>query len=312
MTKMPKQYRRVAFTDVCIPLDEQSLRAYFLEHPVYRRTEFVVARSGEDLALITVATATSEPLFCDVTDITMVATPDECILLHRPEVDTGVPSQMAAVARADGAGHRCVIVRGRYEHVNFILDAEPRNVHVLDVAPPWPAKLIDQVNRIIDTAEDAAPVVVAPQIVDLQDLAAKVPAEHYLFPCRGGGIDVPGAASSFLDEVPPEADWVLVGCARSRAIHDHFYPDKARAVQQIDICPRKLAGRMPIPAGDARLTKCCLLEDHVEVDDTTVVVPWGASLAQVADGLARAAALPLDAEAVAADTAEPDPAETVS
>lgn len=289
--RMPKQYRRVAFTEVDVELDEPSLRTYFLSHEVYRRTEFVIAQSHGGIALVRVTTTTDEPLFCPVLDIAVLATPDETILINRPDVDTGVPAQMAAVAQAEGQGFRCVVVRGRYEHVNFILDAQPRNVHVLDVAPPWPAKLVDQVERILDTAEDSAPIVVIPQVVDLEDLAKSVPAEHYLLPCRGGGIDIPGAESSFLDEVPPEADWVLIGCARSRAIHDHFYPDRAKTVQQVDICPRKLAKRMPIPEGHARLTKCCLLEEHVEVDDTTVVVPWGASLQQVADGLGRAAEL---------------------
>jgi hypothetical protein len=33
------------------------------------------------------------------------------------------------------------------------------------------------------------------------------------------------------------------------------------------------------------VTKCCLLEDRVTVDDGLVVVPWGASLAQIRDGL---------------------------
>jgi hypothetical protein len=296
MSLMPQQYRRVAFTDVGVELDEDSLRAYFLSHEVYRRTEFVIARFNEAVALVRVTTATSEPLFCPVTDISILATPDETILLSRPEVDTGVPAQMTAVALAEGKGHRCVVVRGKYEHVNFILDPEPRNIHVLDVAPPWPAKLIDQVTRILDTAEGGEQIVVLPQVVDLDDLAVTVPAEHYLLPCRGGGIDIPGVKSSFLDEVPPEADWVLVGCDRSRAIHDHFYPDQANTVQQVNTCPRKLARKMPIPAGDARLTKCCLLEDRVEVDGSTVIVPWGASLAQVAEGLSRAAELATGAD----------------
>jgi hypothetical protein len=41
------------------------------------------------------------------------------------------------------------------------------------------------------------------------------------------------------------------------------------------------------------LTKCCLLEEHLEVeaDDHRVTVPWGASLELVRAGLGRAAAL---------------------
>jgi hypothetical protein len=50
------------------------------------------------------------------------------------------------------------------------------------------------------------------------------------------------------------------------------------------MCPRVLAGRDAGPA----LTKCCLLEDRVAADGGLVVVPWGASLAQVKEGLVRA------------------------
>jgi len=85
---------------------------------------------------------------------------------------------------------------------------------------------------------------------------------------------------------------VLIGCQRSRDIHDHFYPDRAPALTQLDICPAALAARRPpLPPGEARLTKCCLLEEHVETRGDTVVVPWGASFVLVADGLARASEL---------------------
>jgi len=89
---------------------------------------------------------------------------------------------------------------------------------------------------------------------------------------------------------------VLLGCARSREIHRWFYRTDAEAV---DMCPRRLAaghGR-DSPPGRGHpapvLTKCCLLEEHLEVeaDDHRVTVPWGASLELVRAGLGRAAAL---------------------
>jgi len=45
------------------------------------------------------------------------------------------------------------------------------------------------------------------------------------------------------------------------------------------------------------ITKCCLLEDRVSSDDGLVVVPWGATVAQIRDGLhlAVAAAQPVPA-----------------
>ena len=133
-----------------------------------------------------------------------------------------------------------------------------------------------------------------PDLVDLAELAGTRPSAHYLFPCRAGGAgaDVPGGAGpgaaglgaevSYLDEVPARRPWTLVGCARSRAIHDFFY---AGEVTMVDMCPRSLAGRHAAGLPGPVLTKCCLLEDRVDADGTCVVVPWGATFAQVREGL---------------------------
>lgn len=291
---IPYQYRTVAFTTIGGDLSQRSLEAYFATHDVYRRTRFVIARSGDQTALAEVdkdASRAGAELFCPVTKVTVLAGPDETVLVTRPEIDTAVPAQLARVA-AEFPGRRCVAVKGRYEHVNFILDHDPLIVHVLDVAPPWPAKLCDQVDRLLDTAEDLPAVQTRAQVVDLQEMAAAEPATHYLLPCRGGGARVPGATISYLDEVPPpDRDWVLLGCARSRAIHDHFYPDQAGSLRQIDICPARLAAASPVPADHARLTKCCLLEEHIETRGDTVVVPWGASFDLVREGVRTAGEL---------------------
>jgi hypothetical protein len=148
---------------------------------------------------------------------------------------------------------------------------------VLEVVPPWPPKLVDQLSRVLELAEDLPPVELVPGLVDLRDLAARRPAARYLFPCRAGQGAQDQAEVSYLDEIPPRKPWTLVGCARSRAIHDWFYGDE---VSQVDMCPRNLASN----AGPL-LTKCCLLEDRVACDGDTVVVPWGASLAQISEGL---------------------------
>jgi hypothetical protein len=47
----------------------------------------------------------------------------------------------------------------------------------------------------------------------------------------------------------------------------------------------RAAGAMPV------LTKCCLLEEHLDHQGTTVTVPWGASLDLVRAGLQRVAAM---------------------
>jgi len=220
-------------------------------------------------------------LFSEIVDVEVLAGPEETAVLVRPDLDVGVPSQLAAAAEA-APGARCVVVTGRYQHVSFILDPRAVRVHVLDTVPPEPAKLVDQVLRVLDTAEDLPPVRPVPAVVDLADLAARSPSAHYLVPCRGGGMRLPGAQVSYLDEVPPRADWTLLGCARSQAIHAFFYGPARRSV---DTCPKTLAAGRAVPEGEALLTKCCLREVGVGVEDGVVVVPWGATAAEVLDGL---------------------------
>jgi len=297
---VPSQYRNVSVADVPVALDEASLRGHLLGRPVYRRTRYLVARRGEASAVVEVSKESELPLFSPVVEMSVLARPDETAFVDAPETDTAVPTQMARVAARQAPGARCVIVRGRYGHVSFILDPAPIQIGVVEVVPPWPPKLADQLSRVLELAEDLPPVELVPYLVDLDALAATRPAEHYLFPCRAGQPtqDQPRAATevSYLDEVPERVPWTLVGCARSKSIHDWFYGDD---VPMVDMCPRRLAGNGSALAGNGSalagnherpgslpvITKCCLLEDRVGQEAGLVVVPWGASLAQIREGL---------------------------
>ena len=221
------------------------------------------------------------PLFSPVVEMSVLARADETAFVDAPETDTAVPTQLARVAARQAPGARCVVVRGRYGHVSFILDPAPIRIGVVEVVPPWPPKLADQLSRVLELAEDLPPVELVPYLVDLDALAATRPAEHYLFPCRAGQPRGEGNVS-YLDEIPERAPWTLVGCARSRSIHDWFYGDD---VPMVDICPRRLAGTDVRSGSPPVITKCCLLEDRVVQEPGLVVVPWGASLAQILEGL---------------------------
>jgi hypothetical protein len=281
MSTFPDRYREVSVTDVDVPLELESLRALLTSRPVYRRSRYVVVRRGAETALVEVIRGATTGLFSAVEDVVLLATPAETVYLHRPELDTGVPSDLVKAAQ-DAPGTRCVVVEGSYGHVSFVLDPDPVRLHVLDVAPPWPAKLLDQVQRVLQTADDLTGVQLVPHVVELPDLLPGDPTGHYLLPCRGGGMDVPGAEVSYLDEVPPQADWTLLGCARSRAIHDFFYDGP---VPQVDTCPRTIAAGVQLPPGEVLLTKCCLLENHVEVVGRVVVTPWGASFGHLREAV---------------------------
>jgi hypothetical protein len=261
---IPGCYRGVAVATVPGPLNETVLRAHFLGREAYRRTRFLVARHGERTAVLRVATASRDQLFSPLVKVEVLAGPGECAFLHRPDVDTAIPSALAAAALAGAPDARAVVVRGRYEHVNFILNPRPRRVVVREVVPPRPAKLFDQAQRVIAVTEELPPLELVPEVVDLTELARTHTAGHYLLPCRGCGVTVAGATVSYLDERPPLADWTLLGCERSRQIHRWCY---GREPPTVDFCPK----RNPAPG---LLTKCCLQEEHVEAGAGWVSVPW--------------------------------------
>ena len=281
MTVLPDRYREVSVTDVDVPLEPAPLQALLMSRPVYRRTRFVVVRHAGRAALVEVDKQEGEGLFRDVTAVRVLAGPDETAWVVRTELDPGIPSDLARAA-ADEPQARCVVLEGRYGHISFVLDSTPVRLHVLDVAPPYPAKLLDQVERVLGTAEDLPGVLPVPQVVDLGDLVPAGATGDYLLPCRGSGMTVPGTTVHYLDEVPLRRDWTLLGCARSQAIHQALY---GGPVPQVDTCPRVLAAAVDIAPGDVLLTKCCLLEEHVEVEGRTVVVPWGASFGHLREAL---------------------------
>lgn len=270
----PSRYRGVSVTTVTFPLVESELRRHFMGREAYRRTRFIVVRNASEVALLQVSKQSDEPLFSPIVEVETLADPGDCSWVKDPEIDTGVPTQMARAARDYAPGSRCVVVEGRYGHVNFILEPSPITLRVVDIVPPYPAKLLDQVERVLAVAEHLPPVELQPEITDLADLAAGRPSPRYLFPCRGSGASVATAEVRYLDERPEREDWVLVGCRRSREIHEWFYGDVPAS---IEICPHELV----TPSSIATLTKCCDIEYGVEIDGHQATVPWGASLEEV-------------------------------
>lgn len=283
---VPLRYRGVSVATVppAVALEADALAAHFLGRDAYRRTRFVVARRDPDVpgptALLRVERASDTDLFAPVTAVHLLAGQQECVYVVEPGADTGIPSVLAAVARERAPGAAAVVVQGRYEHVNFILDPQPLRIEVRDVVPPEPAKLADQARRMVEVMEDLAPVELVSRPVRLADLAAQAPADHYLLPCRGSGAQLPDVEVSYLDEHPDRADWTLLGCERSRQIHRHFYGGDAPGV---DFCPKLglAQARPPHPV----LTRCCLQEEHVEHGDGWTCVPWGSSLELVREAL---------------------------
>jgi hypothetical protein len=269
-----RPYRGLSVQEVDIELTEPAIHALLLGREVYRRTEFLVLRSGGRSALVTVRPVEREPLFSPVAELRVLSTPDTTRWIDEPDTDVGNATSLAkAAGRHRRPGTLAYVVKGRFEHVNFIWLPAPVRIRVTEVVPPYPPKLLAMAEQAVAFDEDLPAIELVLDTVDIRELAKANRARHYLLPCRGSGVELPGAVS-FLD-ARPEAreDWLLVGCERSRQFHRHFYGDEPAAV---DLCPRNRAG-----GEDLVLTKCCLRERGVDVDGNLVSVPWGSTVDEV-------------------------------
>ncbi|MCX9192247.1 hypothetical protein C3Y87_12645 [Carbonactinospora thermoautotrophica] len=270
-----RPYRGLSVQEVDVPLTEVDLVSFLLGREVYRRTDYLVLRNGEQAALVTVRKASDEPLFSPVVETRVLAGPDELAFIGSPETDVGNATALARVAlRHARPGVRAYVVQGRYEHVNFIWEPAPVRIRVTEVVPPEPPKLFAMAEQVVAFDEDLPPIELVADVVDIRALAAAHPAETYLLPCRGSGVDL-GGEVAFLDTRPAERrDWLMVGCERSLQFHRHFYGDEP---PWVDICPRRTR---PLDDG-LTLAKCCLLERGVEFEGSAAVVPWGSNLDEI-------------------------------
>jgi len=273
-----RPYRGVSVQHWEGPLEEGAVKEVLLAREAYRRTEFVVLRGDHgSTALVGLTCTSQEALFNPIAAVDWLGGPDDCAYVVRHEVDTANASALAEVALAEGQSAAICIVEGRYQHVNFIVRARPLVVRLVDVVPPEPPRLLDLARTAVAIDEDLPPIRLSAELLDVLALAAAAPDRHYVLPCQGAGLDLPGTVD-YLDQRPARADWTLVGCERSRQFHRWFYG--ADADRQVELCPDRLTPAQPNGA-TATLLRCCLLERGIRVEGNRAVVPWGTNLSEV-------------------------------
>src|SRR5262249_18039041 len=87
-------------------------------------------------------------LFSPVAELRWLSGPDTTLWIDDPAADVGNASSLAATAlayRRDGV--LAYVIRGRFEHVNFIWRPAPLPIGVTDVIPPHPPPRARAVRR---------------------------------------------------------------------------------------------------------------------------------------------------------------------
>ena len=127
-------------------------------------------------------------------------------------------------------------------------------------------------------AEHLPPIELVADVVELEQLARGHVLDQYLLPCRGGGVAIDGAGTTYLDERPEHRDWTLIGCERSQQIHEHFYGERAAAGRHLPAQADRRDRRHPDQVLPARASTS-------RSTTTGSIVPWGASLDQISEAL---------------------------
>ena len=274
---VPLPHNRVSVRRVDCALEETQIKSFLRGKEAYFETDYIVLRRADECAVAEISKTNCEDLFCRISEVRVISLPESSRWIDDPSVDTGNPSALAEKARVLGVTvSETLVVRGLYEHVNFIHRPRPWVIDVFDLAPPDPPRLVDMVRRVL-AYKDFPAIVVNPRIQSIPELVRGVGDTPILFPCAVSQLQ--GMARAFsLDEGPDRQDWVLVGCERSRRIHRHFYGDDP---PRIELCPKKLfAGE-----GSLALMRCCMVEEKFEISERVAIVPWGAELSLIEEAL---------------------------
>lgn len=273
---LPGHCKDVAVKEVDFPLTREDIAREIAGKKAYTRCDHYILSNGTELAVVRVRKAEGKELFRPIVEHEVIALPDSTVFVDDPSVDVLNAPAMAAVSQMHPG--RTVVVQGQFNHISFVQPGDIRELQVLDVVPPSPSKLSVLVKRALESGMVDLPVVPEYREIDLNLLAREVSTESVLFPCQASGL-TSEKPMLFLDQVPVvDREVTLVGCDLSARIYRSLYHQE---VQRIEMCPQVLA-----PNDERkRLVKCCKVREGHQVKGNLAIVPWGATVREVADAI---------------------------
>jgi hypothetical protein len=278
----PAHCKEVSVKSVDFELTEKSILSFLEAKHAYIRTKYYVFNNGTDWAVASVEKKDVNSVLQPITTAKVVALPADTSFVEDPSLEVLSASMMGKMRESKGT--RCIVVKGRAEHVSFFVDEEPREITIFDVVPPSPSKLLGLVNSVLESDLQDRYIRTRLEQIDLNDIARRSNARIVMFPCKASGLRT-GGKTLYLDGTPEltpsELDEVtLVGCSLSARIFKAVYDREPRLV---NMCPLDLVKEMGVHGHV--LVKCCRVKQGFESDGNILIVPWGARAPEVSAAL---------------------------
>jgi hypothetical protein len=278
----PTHCKEVSVKSVNFRLTEKSIKDFLAGKRAYIRTRFFVFNSGDDWAVTLIVRKPSNDVLQEIASVHVLSLPNETDFVEDPTLEVLSASSRGALREA--LGKKCVVVKGKAEHVSFFIEEKPYELTVFDVVPPSPSKLEGLLRTVLENDLQEVYVKFNTVELDLNTLASQVKSKITMYPCRASGL-VTGKRVLYLDETPPLTpeeigEVTLVGCSLSARIFSAVYGVEPKL---INMCPQDIAVQMGIRG--PVLLKCCKLKEGFESKGIVGVVPWGARSSEVAGAL---------------------------
>jgi len=278
----PSHCKEVSVKKVDFKLTTSSIKDFLKGKKAYIRTRYFVFHSEDEWAVALIVKKPSNEVLQPIASVHILSLPDETGFVEDQSMDVLSASAMGALR--ESTGRKCVVVRGRAEHISFFIEEPPYRLTIFDVVPPRPSKLITLVHNALETDLQDKYVKFEAVNVDLNELAKQVKTKITMFPCRASGL-TSSKRMLFLDETPELTkdelkEITLVGCSLSARIFKAVYGVEPRIV---NMCPQDLLEDKGLKG--PVIVKCCKIKEGFETKGDVAIVPWGVRAPEITAAL---------------------------
>ncbi|MFQ6061488.1 MAG: hypothetical protein ACE5KV_09410 [Thermoplasmata archaeon] len=258
---------------VDFPLDKRNILRNSMGKKVYYRTRYLILNKGKQYAVVELRKTGNRHLFTEVLSARVISLPKDTRYVQESRIDTLNKPLLAEFASR--FRKETVVIKGKFGHITFVHKPRFKRIRIVDVVPPFPAKLPSLVRSALETGEIHTPVKIEERLIDTNELARDVETEEVMFACKEGGGKVPGKKSLYLDQNPDVRNPTLIGCDRTKRVSKSLY---GKDFPFIDICPKSHVKSKD----EATLVKCCELQTGgFRREGKIAIVPWGATVGDV-------------------------------